>query len=629
LSFNDRQQITLLSGNVAAALLGTLMGLLDFALFELPGDFAGFREYVLYRPGLFGLSLLSFQLLSFAALGVLCFCLFSLVRPISRKLLRQRGALSVLPLSSATLALGMIALRVYMNSRQPYRLAVLIVGSAVLVFYALLLQRSRLGLKKTVAVRVSLSPRSQVLVLLSLMLGSFFSPDVYSGYLRFHWHPGEEDLRRPNVLFIVLDAVRADHVSCYGYQRKTTPNIDRMSREGALFLNAFSGAPWTLPSHASMFTGLCPSQHQADWGHAYLDRGFPTLAERLRDIGYQTVGFSENVFVGRTFGLARGFDEFHDTWRRPLVVRALARNATRVFGYRERLDCPERTIGLFERWVGNNRNRGKPFFAFFNFMSAHLPRYPRLTFGRQDWPKQSLARIEPVNLIPERFYVPKFRLNREDLAVMADVYDSDLSYLDSQIGDLMVFLTEAGIRDNTIVILTSDHGENFGEHGLIEHQFCLYDTLLHVPLVVRYPGFVKPARIETKVSTVSLFKTVLALVGASRSTARETARLDPLAGLQAQDFVVAECANAVGMLKGTLGSEGHGLDFSYFDRSLKCIIKGGYKFTWSSDGRNELYQIEEDPSELDNLIEKEPDQARVLSQLLTSWERSTPKRVLF
>jgi arylsulfatase A-like enzyme len=378
-----------------------------------------------------------------------------------------------------------------------------------------------------------------------------------------------------------------------------------------------------------MFTGLYPSQHQADWGHVYLDRSFPTLAGRLRDIGYETVGFSENVFVGRTFGLARGFEEFHETWRRPLVVRALARIATRVFGYRDRLDCPERTIGLFERWVGNNRNRGKPFFAFFNFMSAHLPRYPRPGFGRQNWPKGSLARIQAVNLIPERFYVPRFHLDHEDLAVMADVYDSDLSFLDSQIGHLMDFLTKKGLLDNTVVILTSDHGENFGEHGFIEHQLCLYNTLLHVPLIVRYPGVVKAGRIEGRVSTVSLFNTVLALVRASRGDGHEGSRVDPLAGLEAQDSVVSECANAVGMLKGALGSEGRGLDLSHFDRSLKCITKGTYKFIWSSDGKNELYRIEEDPGEMDNVIEKEPDWARVLSQLLTSWEMSTPKRVLF
>jgi hypothetical protein len=176
--------MTFLSGIVAAALLGALVGLLDFVLFELQGDFAGLREYVLYRPGLFGLSLLSFQLLSFVAIGVLCFCLFSSVRPVSRKLLRQRWALPVLPLSVATLAVGMIALRVYMHSKQPYRLVVFVVVSAVLVFYGFFLQRSQPGPKRTPAARVCLSPKSQVLVLLSLILASLFSPDVYSEYSR-------------------------------------------------------------------------------------------------------------------------------------------------------------------------------------------------------------------------------------------------------------------------------------------------------------------------------------------------------------------------------------------------------------------------------------------------------------
>jgi arylsulfatase A-like enzyme len=626
---NDRQQMTLLSGVVAAVLLGALVGLLDFALFELQGGFAGFREYVLYKPGLFGLSLWLFQLMAFGALGVLCFCLFSLLRPILRKLPRQRGALPILPLSMATVALGMIALRVYMNSRQPFRLVVLVVVSGVVVFYGFVVQRSHLGLKRAPAARVSLSTRLHVLVLGFLILASFLSPDVYSGYLRGRWHPGKEHLRGPNVLFMVLDAVRADHLSCYGYQGKTTPNIDRISREGALFVNAFSAAPWTVPSHASMFTGLYPSQHQADWGHVYLDRSFPTLAERLRDIGYQTVGFSENVFVGHNFGLARGFDEFHEAWRRPLVVRAIAKIATRVLGYKERLEYAERSVGIFERWLSNNNHREKPFLAFLNLMAAHLPRYPRPAFGSGDWPKESLARIEPVNLIPERYYLPGYKLNQQELAIMVDIYDSEISYLDSQIGDLISFLAKAGILDETILVLTSDHGENFGEHGLIEHQFCLYDTLLHVPLILRYPALLKPERVETRVSTVFLAKTVMALVGAPERGGSENPQVDPLGPLRGQEFVIAECGNGVDMLRGAVGDEGRHLDFSMFDRDLRCVIEDGYKFIWSSNGRNELYRIGEDPGEAENVIEKEHDRARALDQFLRSWELSTPKKLLF
>jgi arylsulfatase A-like enzyme len=419
-----------------------------------------------------------------------------------------------------------------------------------------------------------------------------------------------------------LDAVRADHLSCYGYGQKTTPNIDRISHESVLFANAFSAAPWTLPSHASMFTGLYPSQHKADWGHVYLDAGFPTLAEKLRDVGYQTVGFSENVFVGRSFGLARGFGEFHDTWRRPLVVRAIARVATRVLGYRERLECAERSVGLLERWVLNNSHSGKPFFAFVNLMAAHLPRYPRSALSSRNWTKENLARIEPVNLIPERYYLPKYKLSQQELAIMSDIYDGEISYLDSHIGDLISFLAKAGILDKTIVILTSDHGENFGEHELIEHQFCLYNTLLHVPLIMRYPPVLKRGTVDKKVSTVFLSKTILSLVEVAPREAPEGLHLDPLAQIKGQDLVVAEFSNGVKMLKGVLGAEGVEVDFSRFDKSLRCVIQGDYKFIWSSNGQYELYRMREDFGEIDNLIAKKPEQARIMDQLLLSWELS-------
>ena len=620
---------TLLSRVVAAALIGALLGLLDFVLFELQGNLAGFREYVLYKPSLFGLSLLSFQLLAFIALGILSFCLFSLAWLILGKLVRKRWALPLLPLSSATIALGTIALRVYMSSRQAYGLSILVIGSAALVLWAFVLERSHVRARSSFAARLSLSPRSQFFVLFLLILVSLFSPDVYSWYLRSAHYPKEQHAQAPNVLFIVLDTVRADHLSCYGYEKSTTPNIDRISREGVLFSNAFSAAPWTLPSHASMFTGLYPSQHQADWGHVHLDEGFPTLAEHFRDAGYETVGFSENVFVARTFGLARGFDEFHETWRRPLVVRAIARAATRAFHYRERLEYADRSVGLFERWLTNNNPGGKPFFAFMNLMGAHLPRYPKPAFGSGNWTKETLARIEPVNLIPEKYYLPQYRLTQQELATMVDIYDSDISYLDSKIGDLMSFLAKAGTLDDTIVVLVSDHGENFGEHGLFEHQFCLYDTLLRVPLILRYPPLLKPDRIEKRVSTVSLFKTVMAMVGTAGGKGIEDSRMGALGQLQGQEYVIAECSNGVEMLKGAVGAEGVTVDFSRFDKSLKCVIEGDYKFIWSSNGEHELYRMKEDFGEVENLIEKEQDQARALDQLLKTWELSTPRKLLF
>jgi arylsulfatase A-like enzyme len=615
-----------LAGILGAVFIGTVLGLLDFSLFELQGELAGFREYVLYRPGAFGFSLLFFQLLAFALLAAVCFAIFSLARLILSGLRRGWGAIPVLPLSSGAVALGMIVLRIDLNRGEPYRLGALAVGSGALVVFAFIVQRSSLGAPRTAHRAGSRSATRGVLAVLALLLAALFAPDVYSACLRFGKKGGGEPAALPNVLFIVLDAVRADHLSCYGYRMIATPNIDRIARESALFLHAFSAAPWTVPSHASMFTGVYPSQHQAVWGHVYLDGTYPTLAERLSQTGYQTVGFAENAFVGRSFGLTRGFGEFHETWRRPLVVRALARIATRAFGYHDRLDCPGRTIGLFERWVANNRSRGRPFFAFLNFMSAHLPRYPRPGFGRRSFPESTLARIEPVNLIPERFYVPRFHLDRADLAVMAEIYDSDVAYLDSKIGELMAFLDRAGLRDDTIVIVTSDHGEDFGEHGLIEHQLGLYDTLLHVPLIVRWPAFLKPQTVERRVATVRLFDAVQALVRVRPGDVQEGSRADPLDELHSHDFVVAEYSNGFDMLRNTLGDEGRGVDLSGYDRSLKCLIKGPYKFIWSSNGKNELYQIESDPPEETNLIDLESARARIMRDLLAAWELSLPKK---
>jgi arylsulfatase A-like enzyme len=179
------------------------------------------------------------------------------------------------------------------------------------------------------------------------------------------------------------------------------------------------------------------------------------------------------------------------------------------------------------------------------------------------------------------------------------------------------------------VILTSDLGENFGEHGLIEHQLCLYDTLLRVPLVLRYPALLKPERTEKRVSTISLFNTVKTLVAAAAGVGSENSGLDPLSQIQGQDSLFAECSNGVDMLKGAVGAEGAGVDFSKFDRSLKCVVKGDYKLIWSSNGEHELYRMDKDPHEADNVIEKEQDQARALDQLLKSWELSTPSKNVF
>lgn len=240
-------------------------------------------------------------------------------------------------------------------------------------------------------------------------------------------------------------------------------------------------------------------------------------------------------------------------------MRAIARVATRILGYKEGRESAERSVGILERWLLNNDRRGKPFFVFVNLMAAHLPRYPRPGFGFVSVTKETLARIEPVNLIPERYYLPKYKVNQQDLGVMVDIYDSEISYLDSQIGEVMSFLERTGLLDETIVIVTSDHGENFGEDGLIEHQFCLYDTLLRVPLVVRHPARLKRKTVEKMVSTVFLRRTIMAMIGLSGRQGSEHGVSGRLGELEGQDYVIAEVSNGVEVLRGVAGDEDAGV----------------------------------------------------------------------
>jgi arylsulfatase A-like enzyme len=460
-----------------------------------------------------------------------------------------------------------------------------------------------------------------------MILIAFMAPDLYSLIQRTRPTIRLPGPNRPNVLLIVMDTVRADRLSCYGYGRPTSPNIDRIATEGLLFFNAYAAAPWTLPSHASMFTGLYPSRHNATWANPNLGREAFTIAERMLDIGYSTAGFSENPFVGSSYGLAQGFKEFHETWRRPLVARVLQRIAERVLPVKTRLEYSKRTTHLVQRWVENHRTHGRPFFAFVNLMAAHHPRYPRRGYGSHVWSEDHLKRIEPVNRVPEKYYLPAFTLNHRELATMGDVYDSEIGYLDAQIGGVIRYLAHKDYLENTIIILTSDHGENFGDHGFIEHQFCLYNSLIRVPLIIRYPPRIPSGIVDDNVSLVSLFNTILDLVNDPCVRADTGLPVSVLDDAPIDGPIYAEFSNAVDMLENVIGEETSNFDFKPFDRDLRCIISGGDKFIWSSNGKHEMYSLQNDADETNDLHEIDIGRARKLGDVLESWhatQRTAP-----
>ncbi len=335
----------------------------------------------------------------------------------------------------------------------------------------------------------------------------------------------------PNVLLIVLDTVRADHLSLYGYDRDTAPNLARLAEEGVRFDRARSAAPWTLPSHASVFTGRWPHELGVE-KLGWLDAAYPTLGEYLSDRGYDTAGFVANTFFcGHESGLARGFNTYNDF---PVTAESVLRSsslgwlaalwASRIRG---ELDGwltadPARTIVLdFERkdaarvnrefldWL--DKGRDTPFFAFMNFFDAHDPYIvPRAAARPFESPAMSRA---DFTMLRDWQKLNKPSLHADQLALAPRAYDDCIASLDRELGRLVDELKRRGLHERTLLIITADHGEQFGEHGEFGHGLSLYQPEIHVPLLIVYPEHVPAGSVvKQAVSLRDLPATVVDLI---------------------------------------------------------------------------------------------------------------------
>lgn len=399
--------------------------------------------------------------------------------------------------------------------------------------------------------------------------------------------PPAEDL--PNVLLIILDTVRPSSMSLYGYGRSTTPVLERLAGESAVFDYAFATAPWSLPSHASLFTGLWPSQTKGDL-RSPIDGRVATLAGRMRDRGYATGGFSANLgYVSHETGLQRGFTHFEDF---PVDLYQLILSTTLlqtesgqqiIAAFRERdpwrlgaaVMHPHLRIigthmtehpaagdvaGRFFRWRDGLDHR--PYYAMLNFMDAHNPYRPPGDFGT------------------------KFNAGRND----SDKYAGSVAYLDSIVGSIVDGLKHRGELDRTILVVTSDHGELFGEHARHGHGGSMYYPLVHVPLLIRAPGRAPAGvRIQRLVSLRDIPATLLELTGDSTgslpgwslSRAARGGESMPTSPILLEDFP---------------GASGEADDLF-----LKGAMRGWIDNTWHyvryRDGREVLFAWRSDPEE--------------------------------
>lgn len=267
---------------------------------------------------------------------------------------------------------------------------------------------------------------------------------------------------RPNVLLVVLDTLRADRLGCYGYERPTSPRIDAISRDGVLFERAWSAAPWTLPSHASLFSSLHAVEHGVFDASVRLPEEAETIAEVLFNAGYDTAAFTEAGYVRPELGLAQGFQRFRC---------ALA-------------EVNETFDGAAD-WI---EGQERPFFAFVHTYKVHTPYDPEgpareLLVRPYDGPLPENARVDDV---PAAHKAHDY--TAEDARYLSDLYDAEIRELDDAFGDFMDRLRRAGALENTLVVITADHGEEFAEHGQFNHSNSLYEEQLRVPLILLPPG---------------------------------------------------------------------------------------------------------------------------------------------
>lgn len=473
---------------------------------------------------------------------------------------------------------------------QSYAILLLTIGIAVAFARAFrrdetaVLKRARAGLPWLVGV--------SLLALVSIEGGSRLQERIATSRL-----PAAAN-DAPNVLVVVVDTLRADHLSTYGYSRATSPTIDRFAREGVLFENAIAASSYTLPSHVSILSGLYGNQHGIEWhnSHGSQRRTYPVLPQVLLGHGYRTGAFSGNTFYfAREHGFGRGFlhfeDYFHSFADRMFrtAFGGIATHAMRRLGY---LDLPGRKLATDANrevldWLGEDRH---PFFVVVNYLDAHDPYLPPAPYRNK-----FTATPNPGGLINAEVFGQR-QLSSQEFDSEVAAYDGAIAYVDAQIDTLIKALRARSPSRELLVVLTSDHGEEFGEHGAYMHARSLYREVIHVPLIVWKPGQVPAGRrIGTPVSNAAIPATVMDLLGLDGS----------MFGVKSVGPLWKDGGGEIGapaprsdLKQRPWAEEGSPVRLG----TLQSVVTPDYHFIESDHGTQELFAPASDPGESKNLV---------------------------
>ena len=397
----------------------------------------------------------------------------------------------------------------------------------------------------------------------------------------------------PNLLLITLDTTRRDHTSVYGYERETTPNLERVAEQGVRFALAYAPSSTTGPTHATLFTSLHPITHRVSRNGRVLLPVHETLAERLRERGFATAGFVSSFVLAERFGYAQGFDSWDDEFDPATATtdREAWRKAD-VAAVDRRGDA---TTARVLAWLEGAREETKPFFLFVHYFDPHMPYAP---------PPELARRFPPADGAGQ------------NLPALVARYDAEIAFADQQIGALLAALDRLGLADDTLVAITADHGEGLMQHGQMGHGVQLYEEQVRVPLLLRWPGRLPAGRVvEGAVSLIDLAPTLLELAGARdaggvmQGESLAPVLADPSAVAPGRPIFLYRREFAPGRVDGQrVAGEKYG------------VLVGDWKLVLGpEEGTRELFDVLHDPRERDERSAAEPARAAELEQRITEW----------
>lgn len=434
----------------------------------------------------------------------------------------------------------------------------------------------------------------------------------------------------PNIVMVVLDTTRRDHLGVYGRNPTLTPKLDALAKDAVVYEYAYSNAPWTVPSHASLFTGLHPVTHGCTHEHhLWLDDHFITLSDRLNKLGYQTVALNSNPYLMET-NLLQGFDSV------AYLVGDYEKLA--IHGLALTVGAPEKwvdkgsaeAIDELNKWFADERDPSRPFFMFVNLYEGHREYVPphsvRDELKAEGFSMFKLAEFW-AGFNPNLLQLTRER-DEEAQNIVRRLYAAEIRYQDRMLGEFFENLARRTNLDDAVVIVTADHGENLGEEGRWEHLHEINEALIHVPLIVRFPKKEYAGVRQAGLCQLSdLVPTLFDVLDRADDVATLPGRSLRPSTFEPYTDVFAQVAPYYLHFPFIEAHLGFKANLSHFNRYRRVIRSGDMKFVWGSDGHHELYDIRRDPTESTNMIEDQPDVAKDLHDRLMSWWEQQPKYV--